>query len=339
MPFSSIFGHRLVLDLLREAVRRERVPASLVFAGPAGVGKHAVAVALAQAVNCPNRLKLKGAATGADACGTCSTCVRIARGQHSDVAEIDRGDAASLKIEVLRERVLDVIGYRPFEASRRVFIIDPADAMTPQAQDALLKTLEEPPPSAILILVTAYPDTLLPTIQSRCRRVRFGPLAETDVARVLVERCHLEPAAAGLLAASSGGRVGAALAAESGSLEADRDTALGLLTAAARRGSGVGDRLRASATFAQHEQKRKSREALSTRLAILSSLLRDIEAIHAGATGAIANADLDTALKDLARAYDTRRLSDAYSLVTEARAYVDRYASPKIVADWVGVML
>src|SRR5262249_32359587 len=105
-----------------------------------------------------------------------STCERIFRSQHSDVVMLDRGDEASIKIRALRERVLEVIGYRPFEAARRVYVIDPADDLTDEAQDALLKTLEEPPSAAILILVTAYPDMLHPTIQSRCRRLRFGPL-------------------------------------------------------------------------------------------------------------------------------------------------------------------
>ena len=99
-----------------------RVPQSLLFAGPDGVGKRTVALALAQAVNCPNR-------TDGDACGTCSTCDRIARGLHSDVTLIDTGDEASIKIRTLRERVLDALGYRPFEAERRVYIVDQADAL------------------------------------------------------------------------------------------------------------------------------------------------------------------------------------------------------------------
>src|SRR5437016_6567385 len=157
MPWSDVLGHRAVIDLLRRAAGRGRVPQSLLFAGPAGVGKHMAAIALAQAVNCPNR-------TNGDACGKCPTCQRIARGQHSDVTELDNGDEASIKITPLRERILDVAGYRPFEAERRVYIIDPADRLTDQAQDALLKTLEEPPPAAILILITAFADSLVPTI-------------------------------------------------------------------------------------------------------------------------------------------------------------------------------
>ena len=89
------------------------MPQSLLFAGPEGVGKHAVAIALAQALNCPVRRR----SIGDDGCGTCPTCRRIARGQHSDVVELDHGDEASIKIRALRERVLDVVGYRPFEGA------------------------------------------------------------------------------------------------------------------------------------------------------------------------------------------------------------------------------
>src|SRR5262245_58297198 len=134
MPFASIFGHAHVLALLRQAVSRGTVPQSLIFAGPDGVGKRAIAIALALAVNCPRR-------KDGDACGECPTCQRIARGQHSDVTLLDQGDEPSIKIRMVRDRILDTIGYRPFEASRRVYVIDPADAMTNEAQDALLKKI------------------------------------------------------------------------------------------------------------------------------------------------------------------------------------------------------
>src|SRR6187455_1879035 len=179
MPLTEIIGHAPIVALLRQAVALERVPQSLLFAGPEGVGKRATAVALAQAINCP----VRRASQNDDACGTCPTCQRIARGQHSDVVAIDRGDDSIIKLKLLRERVLDAVGYRPFEGLRRVFVIA-ADDLREDSQDALLKTLEEPPPSAVLILISAYPGTLLETVQSRCRRLRFGPLNERDVARV-----------------------------------------------------------------------------------------------------------------------------------------------------------
>ncbi len=103
MPFRDIVGHAVTTGLLRQAVARGRVPQSLLFAGPEGVGKRAVATALAQAVNCPIRRK----SGGDDACGVCPTCTRIARGIHTDVVVIDKGEEASIKIKILRERLLD----------------------------------------------------------------------------------------------------------------------------------------------------------------------------------------------------------------------------------------
>ena len=251
MPLSDIVGHAPLVALLRQAVSKNRVPQSLLFAGPEGVGKRAVAMALAQAVNCPRR-------QNGDACGTCATCQRIARGQHSDVTVLDRGDEASIKIPALRDRVLESVNYRPFEAARRVFIIDPADAMTVQAQDALLKTLEEPPSAAIIILVSAYADTLQPTILSRCRRLRFGLLVEADVARILKAQ-GIDAGAAPRLAARAGGTVSRALTGQN-EFDEDRSAALGLLVAA--RGPAVLARLKASAVLTRHDSDRRDREAL-----------------------------------------------------------------------------
>jgi DNA polymerase-3 subunit delta' len=331
MPLAAIIGHAPIVSLLRQAVRRGSVPQSLLFAGPDGVGKRAVAVALAQAINCPKR-----GASGDDACGTCATCERIARGVHTDVAIVDRGESASIKIDVVRERVLDAIGYRPFEAARRVFVIDSAEDLGEQAQDALLKTLEEPPPSAVLVLVTAYPDLLRPTIQSRCRRLRFGPLVESDVARVLTERHGIDARQARSLAAASGGSVGRALAAQTGSLDDDREAAFGLVAAARGR---IGDRLRAAAALAKHDSDRRDREALSDRLTIVGSILRDLGAMAAGRGEALVNTDREADLRALAAAYDLRRVIAGYAALDQAQSALSRNAGPKIVADWIAVSL
>jgi DNA polymerase-3 subunit delta' len=338
MPFASIVGHATLIELLRLAVERDRVPQSLIFAGPEGVGKRAVATALAQAVNCPSRRV-------GDACGVCSTCTRVAGGRHSDVTWLQKGAEKSIKIKALRERVLESVGYRPFEASRRVYVIEPADEMTTEAQDSLLKTLEEPPSAAIIILVTAYADTLLPTIRSRCRRLRFGLLAEADVARVLTERAGIDRAEARVLASASGGSVARALASVQGDLEDDRAAALGLLDAA--RGRLVTVRLKAAAALTQHGSKRRDREALAARLATVQSLLRDVALLGTGAstslaTGAatlLANGDLEADLRMLVPAFDASRVSAAYAALTRAQQDLDRNASPKIVADWVSVTL
>ncbi len=185
MPFSTIIGHAPIVSLLTHAVRRGSVPQSLLFAGPDGVGKRTAAIALAQAVNCPNR-------KDGDGCGRCPTCDRIARGQHSDVTIVTKGDEASIKIKTLRERVLESVGYRPFEAvaarlhhrpGRR-----PDDRSAGRAaQDARgAAALDDDRPRSRRIRTRCCP-----TIRSRCHRVTFGLLSEADVARVLVDVVRL----------------------------------------------------------------------------------------------------------------------------------------------------
>lgn len=297
MPLSAEIRHPRIADLLRQAVIRRSVPQSVIFAGPEGVGKRAMALALAQAVNCPNQ-------KDGDACGTCPTCTRILRGDHYDVALISNDDgAATIKIEQLRERVLDVVGYRPFEAHRRVFIIDPADAMTEAGQDALLKTLEEPPPAAMLLLITAYPDSLRPTVQSRCRRLRF----ERGDAGPVVER------------------------------EDDMQAAINFLLASVDR--SVPKRLKASAALATVKGDRRVREALSARLEIASSLLRDISAIVADEITAVQNRDAGADLRLLAKSFDQHRVVSAWGVIQRAQQSLDRNASPKIIADWAVMSL
>src|SRR5262245_38442898 len=143
MPFRDVIGHRRLIDLLSRAVSRGSLPPSLIFSGPAGVGKRLAAVATAQALNCPNR-------TSTDSCGVCATCLRITRGVHPDVLLIEPGDTGTIKIDQIRD-IIDRAAYRPFEGVRRVVIVDDADALVPQAQNALLKTLEEPPPASVFV--------------------------------------------------------------------------------------------------------------------------------------------------------------------------------------------
>src|SRR3954469_13917898 len=148
MPFRDIVGHRRIVALLARSIARDSLPPSLIFSGPAGVGKRATAMALAQAVNCLNP---RSQPLETDACGTCAACARIARGVHPDVLVIEPGDSGSIKIEQVRD-VVDRAAYRPFEGKRRVVVIDDADALMSAAQNALLKTLEEPPSASIFIL-------------------------------------------------------------------------------------------------------------------------------------------------------------------------------------------
>jgi len=209
--------------------------------------------------------------------------------------------------------------------------------LTDEAQDALLKTLEEPPSAAILILVTAVPDMLRPTIQSRCRRLRFGALSTTDVQQVLTTRAGVDAAAARSLAARSNGSVTQALDAERGVFDDDRELALALLRSTR---AGVAGRLKSAEALAKHPASRRAREAVGARLALVQTLLRDVGALGAGSPAPLAHADLEPALRDLLPAYSVERAAAAYAVVTRALAHVlEHNASPKLVADWTAMAL
>ena len=331
MPFSAIAGHRPVLDLLVRAVARGTLPPSLVFAGPAGVGKRLTATALAQALNC-ERPFLNGG-TFIDACGTCAACTRIARGVHADVLVIEPGDSGAIKVDQVREAI-DRAAYRPFEGRRRLVMVEQADALIPEAQNALLKTLEEPPSASVFVLITARPDVLLPTVRSRCQRLRFGPLAPADVAAVLIRDHGLAAADAQAAAATSGGSVARALAEGGDEVLEAREAATRLLQAAA---SSVDPRRRLDGAK-MLAGNAPDRDDLSRRLLALSSLLRDLGVLAAALpSGALANTDLESKLRALQRNYNADRAIAAFAVVERALDALDRNASPKIVADWVAL--
>src|SRR5262249_32107878 len=162
-----LVGHRTVLGLLARAIDAGTLPPSLIFGGPEGVGKGQSALALAQTLNCLAPVRLApwpdlptSTPLAVDACGSCTACRRIARQMHPDVVTVSPGETGTIKIDAVRD-VIRQVGFKPFEARRRVVIIEAADALLVDSQDALLKTLEEPPPGSVLVLVTAQPDLLL----------------------------------------------------------------------------------------------------------------------------------------------------------------------------------
>jgi len=252
-----------------------------------------------------------------------------------DVILVEPGETGAIKIEQIRG-VVDQAQYRPFEGKRRVVIVDDADAMVPQAQNALLKTLEEPPSASIFILVSSAPDTLLQTVRSRCPRLRFSPLLPGEVSDVLVRDHGFAPADAVAIAADADGSVGRALAAQSSDIVAARKIAQALLAQTARRGDPSKRIESAKLLAATKGSPRTERDQLAACLRVLSALLRDLGIVASGADiRVLANADLHAELTRLAPSWDADRSSRAFAAVDRALAALERNASPKIVADWL----
>jgi hypothetical protein len=174
-----------VVARLRKAIELDRVPHAYLFSGPPGAPMYDAAIALASALSC---LRARGAGCAADAASRCEACAKIAGGIHPDVVTLVREGAAQIvPIESVRSQVIARLGLPPHEGEVRVFIVEEATAMAPPAANALLKTLEEPPARTLFVLCTTAPEQLLPTIRSRCQRVRFGGgsavAADADPAR------------------------------------------------------------------------------------------------------------------------------------------------------------
>jgi DNA polymerase-3 subunit delta' len=178
MGFDNILGNSRVKKILRLALQKNRLPNSLLFYGPDGVGKKRMALSLAKAVNCERRRD--------DACGECSICQAIAGGRFPDVQEI--GPAGQVvKVEHVRE-IRQAAYMRPMVGRKRVFIISEADKMNDESSNTVLKILEEPPFFSNFILVTDKPHLILPTIKSRCQSLQFLPVGKEEIARELEEK-------------------------------------------------------------------------------------------------------------------------------------------------------
>lgn len=359
MPFSDIIGHRPLTALLARAVSRGTLPPSLLFTGPAGVGKATTAIALAQVLNCERQQQaLPGSgAADVDACGDCASCRRLARAADGYRESRDRqaidclqwlapDEKQSIKIDPVRE-VLARAGYRPFDGRERLIVVDEAEALEVAAQQSLLKMLEEPPPATRFVLVTAQPDVLLATIRSRCPQLRFGPIAPVEIAAALVERHGWTGADAQAAAAMCDGSFGRALGQRDAMSTRARDVAAGVLGHVAGSRTPL-DRLAAAPALCARDEapSRKgegksrggtvTRAEMSARLDAMGALLRDIGVLTSRADRRrLANADLSSWLDGVAPAFTGDRLTRAFAAVDRARTAIDRNASQKIVADWL----
>jgi len=281
-----VWGHDAAVRELRRAIGQDRIAHAYLIAGPDGVGKATLALAFAQTVCCRDDARSDRTVP----CGACLACRKIARGVHPDVqtfdlarqaaaAEKSGGKNTSLTIETVRE-LTSTVALRPMEAPRRFVLIDDAETMQGAAQEALLKTLEEPPSAVVLLLLADDAEALLPTIRSRCRLVPLQPVPRPTVLELL--RAAAGPVAGTAIEATAvlaNGRPGWALRAVADrSLVAEREAAVerGVAWIA---GSGY-DRLVAAVRLGDSFGKR--RQEVFADLETLLGLWRDALLLRAG---------------------------------------------------------
>ena len=200
---NSIIGHQQIIEQLQRTVASGRIAGAYLFVGPTGLGKETVARYFAQLIFCQQE------AQPPVVCGTCLACRKIDSGNHPDLQFI-RPEGSLLKIGQIRELQRQVI-YQPLEASRKIYILTDVDRMNPEAENCLLKTLEEPPASSVLILLTSNVQALLPTTRSRCQILQFHPMPTQELAEILINQFSVAPEQATTLAIAADGAIGKAL--------------------------------------------------------------------------------------------------------------------------------
>lgn len=297
----GIVGHEWAVDFLQRSITAGRVGHAYLISGPPGVGKALLALRLAQALNCESG--------SSEPCLACRACRRIARGSHPDVriggmatqaAGLKPDEAArqkDLKIDTVRAWQAD-ISLRPYEGRRRVFILHDAERLNEAASNAMLKTLEEPPPDATLVLVANTAGTLLPTIVSRCLSLMLRPVPRAQIAAALRQRLNVAAEDAEVFAAWSGGRPGWAFRAVEAPEELEaRQQQLDALLALA--GQPRPERFRWAEALAK-AYRGGEQESVFATLELWRSWWRDVLLTAAGSPAAVTHVDRRAALERVA---------------------------------------
>ncbi len=318
MGFDQFQGNSSLLDTLRKQLQSGRLPHSLLFAGPEGVGKRMLALSLAKAVNCQQT-------GGIDFCGQCSSCRKIEAGAHPDLREIEP-DGQFIKIDQTRELSREVF-FTPFEARRRFFLINQAERLKIEAANSLLKTLEEPPGTSHLILMSTRPEELLNTIRSRCQMYRFSPLPPFVTERLLREKSGVSPEQLPLLARLCEGSVGRALSLDLDQYLEQRDEMLLLLSHCLPELSYV----KVSRILTPLS---KSKENFSGYLNILFGLLRDLLLLKTGLpSSALTHSDIVSQLEDLSSKVELENLREAVQVLDHLESGAKRNINKALALD------
>lgn len=282
-----VYGHDWAINHLRKSMAHGRVRHGYLLIGPASVGKDTLAHAFAMAITCqhpdPDQRP----------CGECRSCTLIHSGNHPDIVYSENDpNTGALKIEEIRT-VMGRLALKPFESRHRIAIFRHFDRAAPRAQDALLKTLEEPSPHALLLLLAEEPENLLATITSRAQLLHLRPVAATVVRDVLVERFGADREQATLLARLSGGRLGWAISALQDAERLDqRSAGLDLLEECLT--------LNRKGRFDMADQLARDKQALAPLLELWQTYWRDITLLCAGSRLYPTNHDRAAQLERLA---------------------------------------
>src|SRR6185369_13389213 len=335
--FDELTGNARVKAILKRMLISDRLPGAMLFTGEEGIGKKLFALEIARALNC--RTPKNG-----EACGVCSSCVRIGklnyptRDDADEWAQIIWTDYPDVGLVVAPKRVLRVeqmrqiekeANFRPYEGKARVFLIDEADKLNDASANALLKVLEEPPQTSYLILITARPAMLLPTILSRCQMIRFSPLTPAEIEKHLTKHSDADSKTARLRARAASGSIGRALAGDLVTFTSQRKAMLKVLNALVLSQDRA-QLLRAAEQLNEAQYKDEFEE----RLDVLETLIRDAWMLSLGVeSGQLVNEDLSTDLREISEKMDSSRAADWILQIEDLREQLIVNVNRKVTTD------
>jgi DNA polymerase-3 subunit delta' len=315
-----ILGHPWAADLLANHIAHESVRHAYLFCGPAGVGRRTLALRFAQALNC-----LQPPAPG-QACGLCRMCEQTWRQQQPDLHIIQIAeDAQTIKIEQVRE-LQRLLALSPYQARYRIALFLGFEKATPGAQNALLKTLEEAPEKAILLLTADSPDNLLPTITSRCEVLRLRPMKIEHLTESLVTNQHLPDPEATLLAHIAGGRTGLALSLIDNQTARD-ERKFWLENLSVALNGGIIER------FNLAERLSKDKNRLRAGMRTWLTYWRDLMLVTAHANAPLTNLDYVEPLEAVATQIDFDTARRAASALEAALEDIDFNVNPRLLVE------
>jgi DNA polymerase-3 subunit delta' len=324
MSFAHILGQEKAISVLRSAIRHHRIPHAYLFSGYEGVGKKLTALTLAKALNCREHED--------DSCDRCVSCHKINDGNHPDVRIIEP-DGQFIKIDQIRTLQRD-IGYKPYEGKRKVYIIDHAETLRPEAANALLKTLEEPTSDSLIILVTANVYALLPTVISRCQFVRFISLGVQELTTLLVQERHIQAAQAHLIASLSEGCPGRAFSMDTTDVLAKRDLVEQLFKTLS---SGLQD-VRVLFNYAEFLMEKK--EEIHELLDIMLVWYRDMYILQEqGDKSLVANSDAIVRLEHAVEQLSTSQTRRLFDIVYQTKLDILRNANLQLTLEVMLILL
>lgn len=201
--FGGIIGHKDVVRHLKNAIETNKVSHAYILSGEKGSGKKALARTFAMALNCEG--------DGEVPCGKCHSCLQALNKNHPDITEVTHDKPNSISVDDIRQQVVEDVQVRPYSSPYKVYIISDAEKMTQQAQNALLKTIEEPPSYVVILILTTNASALLPTILSRCVMLNTKPVPDEQVRAYLMEHAQIPDYQADICVAFAQGNIGKAV--------------------------------------------------------------------------------------------------------------------------------